>query len=520
MPISTPNRVGIFHTPMLSAHTTHANSDNSFSVKEHKCVLINPHQQSLASGQLPEQTQNTNGQTASTTDNELTQIFQNIKQRHSNFDRAGIPDLGKADDIRRADRLSTLAIQSAEKTGGSENISNELTYRLKTSGSLAPNGAISFLNDNHKLSMKEVYQANFSKLDQYVNNANLTPTELWEVARVWPWPSDHLPAVSEVKIAGEPGAMKVATMNLLKQGFDDNRLQTSQGLGGQLSSRYVHKEDERVSEQPLVKPSTVQGKEKPTFARREATPWRDSRGVGKDWNLPALRRQAQNAYINDQLKAKTMHLLGLNEVTSQHATEIQSIARDNSFAAIITPSARKSRDVVDGSVNPALQDNGVVLVDTEKYEVLGEPIVSSYVDSRGRSNKHITTVMLRSKATGNEFAFTNTHADFSGIDKLSHHNAKINSGSHIVVGDMNHSPADVESSLKKHSGDTRVQYSNNTPGHVGFSKDREGEVVAYDQVFLMGKGEVKEAEDIHTIHANYALNYKKEFDKELASRHD
>lgn len=483
--------------------------------------LFNPTQQSLVSSSEKKTAEvetkdksNKNFEGSSASQSELDRVFEKIHLRHKNFALAGIPDLTHHDDIRRADRLSELAVGYAEKTKSSANIRAELSHRLQVSGSLAPNGAVSFLNDTTKLSMEEVYQANFSQLETYTSNTALTPTELWEVKRMWPWPSDHLPAISDVTIPGVP-PMKVGTMNLLKQGFDDNRLQTSQGLGGQLSSRYLQKEDEPVSTQALLRPSDNIGRKAPAYRMKEAKQWQDSERMGKDWNLPTMRREAQNEYIAKQLNNKAIGLLGLNEVTSQHAQEIRKIAKDSAFSVVVTPSTRISRDLVDGSKNPDLQDNGVILFDKSKYEIVADPIVSNYLDSRGRDNKHITTVILMNKESGGVFGFTNTHADFGGIGKLGEHCAKIDVSSNIVVGDMNHSPKGVGLALDEHLDNKSVKYSNNTPGHVGFSKGKEGEVVAYDQVFLIGDGDVKETDDIHSKHADYVLQYKAVFEKSM-----
>lgn len=345
----------------------------------------------------------------------------------------------------------------------------------------------------------------------------MTPKELFEVTNNWPWPSDHLPAVSRVDFGDS--SVKVGTLNLLKKGFDDNRLQTSQGLGPQLASRFLEplhstRPDARVA----VKPSAV--KETGTLPRQrpERTNWKFSEIQAKDgWDINQIRQDAQATFIEKRLRSREVNLLGLNEVSSIQSKSLIEIAKRNDFLAIVTPSKRNARDTVTGQVETDLLDNGVILINAKKFEIVEDVKVSGYIDPKtNRPNKHITTVRLKEKATGREFYFTNTHADFWEIGSLSRHQDTLDPNlDQIIVGDMNAASKKVHQALRDPSGQLSVNYGNNTPAHVGFSKGNKGFVVDYDQVFVRTKSSqtlVREADDIHDWFVDYATVYRDSFD--------
>ncbi|MFK7827181.1 MAG: hypothetical protein AB8G05_23760 [Oligoflexales bacterium] len=157
------------------------------------------------------------------------------------------------------------------------------------------------------------------------------------------------------------------------------------------------------------------------------------------------------------------------------------------------------------------------MVDAKKFELVEDARVSGYIDPKTKKpNKHITTVRLRAKDTGKEFYFTNTHADFGEIGSLSKHQDSLDSNlEQIIVGDMNAASKKVHQALKDPSGQLSVNYSNNTPAHVGFSKGNKGFVVDYDQVFVRTKNpqtSVKEVDDIQDWFSDYATVYRDSFD--------
>lgn len=455
---------------------------------------------------------------------ELDRIFSKIQQRTEFFRRSGIQEVKDPADITRAQRFADLIDDVKESVSEAEidEVFSEVNWRIENTGILAPNGLISFLDGKSYASIDSVYQANFAKLDRYLENPALRPTEMWELFRSWPWPSDHLPAVSQVELDGMAGSMQVGTMNLLKKGFDDNRLQTSQGLGGQLASRHLHLEDPdiRVDSSANVKPSAAAAADQAPIKRAPRPNWRIFDSATKDWDLPTIRERSQLKFIESRMAAGEIDLLGLNEVTAKQLALLKSIGGKHSFTAIGTESGRRSRDLISGQIDPDLLDHGVILVNTAKFDIEGDPLVSNYVDPKtNRANKHITSVLLRDKSTGHRFVFTNTHADFGEIGTLGEHHAKINAAfgdsyENIIVGDMNHSSDGVLTALEKHAAGQNVTYSDNTPAHVGFSRGKEGSVVDYDQVFLISDrsgSKVAESSEIGQWHRQYASSYEQEF---------
>ena len=196
----------------------------------------------------------------------------------------------------------------------------------------------------------ELFDFNFSKLGDFLDNPKLKPADLWELQQRWPWPSDHLPASSIVSYSSG-ATIKATSMNLLKKGFDDNRLQTSQGLGAQLAARYLKR---------------VEGQ----------------RGFvldfDKPFDLPMIRNDAQMKFIDQQIADGKMDLLGLQEVTQAQIKTLEEIGKRHNFEVISTRSARETRDVVTREIHPELQDHGVMFIDKNKYEILDQPVTSTY----------------------------------------------------------------------------------------------------------------------------------------------
>ncbi|MFK7827844.1 MAG: hypothetical protein AB8G05_27095 [Oligoflexales bacterium] len=365
-------------------------------------------------------------------------------------------------------------------------------YRANKLGVLDFNGRLRDLEvENPKIS--ELYNYNFSKLKDFLDNPKLKPEDLWELQQRWPWPSDHLPASSIVQFSNGL-AVKATSMNLLKKGFDDNRLQTSQGLGAQLASRYLKR---------------VEGQRDFVL------------DFDKQFNLPMIRNDAQMKFIDQQITAGKIDLLGLQEVTQAQVGDLQQIGLRHNFEVIDTSSARQSRDVVTDNIDPELQDHGVIFVDKNKYDILDEPVTSTY-GSGDKANKHITSVLLRDKETGKTFTFTNTHADFGRIVDLAEHQKNLitrwkseefrgQDFEGIIVGDMNAASGKVLGALSRSSPEKKVQFGENTPAHVGFSGEVPGEVVAYDSVFAVGNTadiRIKEDPDIGVTFREYAKDYR------------
>ena len=340
----------------------------------------------------------------------------------------------------------------------------------------------------------ELYEFNFSKLDDFLINQKLKPADLWEVQQRWPWPSDHLPASSIVELSSG-ASVKATSMNLLKKGFDDNRLQTSQGLGAQLASRYLKR---------------VEGQKGFVL------------DFDKPFDLPSIRNDAQMKFINDQLRDGKIDLLGLQEVTEVQVAALKKIGERHNFEVISTRSARETRDVITREIHPELQDHGVIFIDKNKYEILDSPVVSTY-GSGEKANKHITSVLLKDKKTGGVFTFTNTHADFGQINDLATHQKNLSSRwtkaqykgrefEGIIVGDMNAPSDKVLSSLRQASPGNQVLFGDNTPAHVGFSQGKAGQVVAYDTIFAVspvGKQlKISEDPDIGNKFRQYAEDYR------------
>ncbi|MFK7823229.1 MAG: hypothetical protein AB8G05_03675 [Oligoflexales bacterium] len=282
----------------------------------------------------------------------------NVKRREF-YGKSDITEINNPAALTRVDRL----IASIEGVKGKvpENKLDEAFFELgvnfKETGILGPGGGYySSLRGKNYTSIEDIKKLNFSDLDLLTKD-RLSPKELFEVKNNWPWPSDHLPAVSVVDFAG--AKVKVGTLNLLKKGFDDNRLQTSQGLGPQLASRYLEPvTSTRADTRPAIKPSDVKGSSSVPQARPERGGWKFSEIQAKDgWDINQIRQKAQATFIEKRLQSKDVNLLGLNEVSSVQATSIIEIAKRNNFLAIVTPSKRNARDTVTGRVETDLLDS-------------------------------------------------------------------------------------------------------------------------------------------------------------------
>ena len=420
-----------------------------------------------------------------------------IEAKNRFYERLGLRSINDVNELRRSNRLFKY-INKVESKGiclrrECNKLYDEIRWRYNDSGCLAFNRKISSLDGTKKINQDELCDYNFSSLfHKYLHDEELDPSIMWELFRQWPWPSDHLIASSVVDIEGYQ--LHISSMNLLKKGFDDNRLQTSQGLGGHLASRHLKRDES--------------GK----FILDEEN--------SKDWDLAGIREKAQMRFIEGQIFAEHVDLLGLQEVSTLQVGALREIADRYNYKLISTNSGRVSKDPLSGKAEENLQDVGVILVNLSKFRFI-DSTYSHYI-SKSKANKHITTALLEHLESGKYMAFTNTHADFGKICDLSEHIKAAKKRfpvdcDWVVAGDMNASSLDVRATLRKGQKECRgacpmkrVIYSHNTPGHIGFEKGCEGEVVDYDQIYLISNDptiRIFEYEGIHEQHRQYAKDY-------------